>query len=84
MSVFVDAFGMSSISIFVLSVFLLLIPMIFNHGKISGLFTRAEQAYVIALVILGVTYTCGLSYNQLFSVTTMVTPVAVYALLTGA
>ena len=81
MSVFVDAFGASSISVFVLTVLLLLIPMIFNRGKVSGLLTRAEQAYVIALIILGITYTCGLSYNQLSSVTTMVTPVAVYALV---
>lgn len=81
MSVFVDELGMSSISVYVLIVLLMLIPVIFNHGEINGLLNRAEQAFVIGLVILGIAYTCALSYNPMSSVMTMVAPAAIYALI---
>ena len=81
MSAFVGELGMSSISLSVLSVLLLLIPVIFNHGKISGLLTRTEQVFVIGLTILGISYTCALSYNPISSILTMAMPATIYVLI---
>lgn len=81
MSVFVGKLGMSSISVTVLSLLLMLIPVIFNHGKISKFLTRTEQAFIVGFALLGMAYTCALSYNTLSSVMTMVMPVAIYSLV---
>lgn len=81
MSAFVGELGLTCIPLLVLIVLLMLIPAVFNHGKIGGLLTRVEQAFVIGLALLGVSYMSALSFGPLSIVMTLVMPAAIYALV---
>lgn len=80
MSIFVGELG-GFISVSVLCFLLMLIPMIFNKGKLEGLLTRFEQAFIICLPMFGLAYYCGLSYNSVSAVMTIALPVAFLALV---
>lgn len=81
MSVFVGELEISSVSVCIFCLLLMLIPVIFNNGRAEGLLTRFEQSYVIGIFMLGLAYTCGVSYNSVSAITSTVLPVAFLALV---
>lgn len=81
MSVFVGEMGVCAVSIFVLCIMLMLIPVIFNKGRLEGLLTRFEQTFIISLLMFGMAYACGESYNAVSSLTTVALPAAFLALV---
>lgn len=61
-------------------VFLMLIPVIFNGGKLEGLVTQSEMAFIFFLLLLIAAYTCALDYSPASAVVVLVFPSAFYAL----
>ena len=80
-SMIVTVFHYSFVSVFMLGLFLMLIPVIFNKGKLEGLFTNGEQTFVMTLVILGMAYTCGIDYCDASTIAVLVLPALFYALV---
>lgn len=80
-SMIVTVFHYSFVSVFMLGLFLMLIPVIFNKGKLDGLFTKGEQTFVMILVILGIAYTCGVDYCDASTIAVLVLPALFYALV---
>ena len=81
MSVFVGEMGVCMVSVLVLGVMLMLIPVIFNKGRLEGLLTRFEQTFIISFLMFGIAYACGESYNAVSSLTTVALPAAFLALV---
>lgn len=81
MSVFVGELGTSSVSIFALCILLMLIPVIFNKGRVEGLLTRIEQSFIICMLMFGLAYSCGVSYNSVSVITTAALPASFMALV---
>ena len=81
MSVFVGEMGVCVVSILVLGIMLMLIPVIFNKGRLEGLLTRFEQTFIMSILMFGMAYTCGESYNAVSSLTTVALPAAFLALI---
>ena len=81
MSVFVGGLGTSSVSVLALFILLMLIPMIFNKGRIEGFLTRFEQSFVLCMLMFGLAYSCGVSYNSVSAITTTTLPAAFIALV---
>lgn len=81
MSVFIGELRVDSVSVSVLCLLLMLIPVMFYKGKVDGLLTRFEQSFLICIILFGVAYSCGVSYNTMSAVTTVTLPVAFMALV---
>ena len=81
MSVFVGELRIDSVSVSVLYLLLMLIPVMFCKGKVDGILTRFEQSFLICLILSGVAYSCGVSYNTMSAITTVTLPVAFIALV---
>ena len=80
-SMIVTVFHYSFVSVFMLGLFLMLIPVIFNKGKLEGLFTKGEQTFVMTLVTLGIAYTFGIDYYDASTIAVLVLPAVFYALV---
>lgn len=80
-SMIVTVFRYSFVSVFILGLFLMLIPVIFNKGKLEGLFTKGEQTFVMTLIILGIAYTCGIDYSDASTIAVLALPALFYALV---
>ena len=59
---------------------LMFIPVIFNGGKLEGLITQGEKAFLIFLLLLEVACICALDYSPASVVMVMVFPTAFYAI----
>lgn len=81
MSVFVGELGTSSVSVLALFVLLMLIPVIFNKGRIEGFLTRFEQSFIICMLMFGLAYSCGVSYNSVSAISAVALPAAFMALV---
>ncbi|MBE6236713.1 MAG: hypothetical protein E7116_00975 [Bacteroidales bacterium] len=81
MSVFVGGLGTGSVSVLALFILLMLIPVIFNKGRIEGFFTRFEQSFVLFMLMFGLAYSCGVSYNSVSAITTAALPAAFMTLV---
>ena len=81
MSVFVGGLGTGSVSVLALFILLMLIPVIFNKGRIEGFLTRFEQSFIVCMLMFGVAYSCGVSYNSVSAITTAALPAAFMALV---
>lgn len=81
MSVFVGGLGTGSVSVLALFILLMLIPVIFNKGRIEGFLTRFEQSFVLCMLMFGLAYSCGVSYNSVSAITTAALPAAFMALV---
>lgn len=70
----INHFYYSHVSVFILCMLLMLAPVIFGGGKIEGMLTKGELAFIIVLLLLGVAYTLGVSYNDASVITAAVFP----------
>lgn len=61
-------------------IFLALIPIIFYHGKLRGLFARHEIAFLIAFAMLLICYAFAVKMGEVTVITACVFPMAFYAL----
>ena len=59
---------------------LMFIPVIFNGGKLEGLITQGEKAFLIFLLLLEVACICALDYSPASVVMAMAFPTAFYAI----
>ena len=80
-SMIVTVFHYSFVSVFMLSIFLMLIPVIFNNGKLDELLTKGELTFVMALVMSGIAYTCGIGYDDASTIAVLLLPVLFYGLI---
>lgn len=76
----INHFYYSHVSAFILCMLLMPAPMIFNGGKIEGMLTKGEQAFVAALLLLAIAYTLGVSYSEGSIITAAVFPCVSFAL----
>lgn len=76
----INHFYYSHVSAFILCMLLMPAPMIFNGGKIEGILTKGEQAFVAALLLLAVAYTLGVSYSEGSIITAAVFPCVSFTL----
>lgn len=81
MSIFMGAFGARSVSVLALCVLLMLIPVIFNKGRVEGFLTRLEQSFIICILMFGLAYSCGVTYNSVSAITTAALPATFMALV---
>ena len=81
MSIFMGAFGARSVSVLALCVLLMLIPVIFNKGRVEGFLTRLEQSFIICILMFGLAYSCGVTYNSVSVITTAALPATFTALV---
>ena len=80
-SLIVTVFRYSFVSVFMLSIFLMLIPVIFNKGKLDELLTEREQMFIMALVMSGVAYTCGVGYDDASTIAAILLSALFYVLV---
>lgn len=73
-------FYYSHVSAYILCMLLMLAPVIFNEGKIEGLLTKGEQAFVVALLLMAVAYALGISYSEGAIVASAAFPCVFFAL----
>lgn len=59
---------------------LMFIPVIFNGGKLEGLITQGEKAFLVFLLLLETACICALDYSPASVVMVMVFPTAFYAI----
>lgn len=83
--VFIESFVVahfyySHVSVLVLCLLLMLMPVIFNGGKLEGMLSKGEQAFILILLLLGSAYTSGINYSQASIVTTIALPAAFFAI----
>lgn len=57
---------------------LLLIPIIFNHGKLTGMLTRLEIACILLMMVLMVSYLVGVNITSRSVVAVMTLPMVCY------
>lgn len=81
MSIFMGAFGARGVSVLALCVLLMLIPVIFNKGRVEGFLTRLEQSFIICILMFGLAYSCGVTYNSVSAITTAALPATFMALV---
>lgn len=68
------------VSVFMLCLLLMFIPVIFNGGKLDGLLSKGERAFVMILLLLGTAYALGINYSQASILTTVALPAAFFAI----
>lgn len=81
MSVFVGEMGANVVSISFICLLMMPIPVIFNKGRVEGLLTRFEQSFIICMLMFGLAYSCGVTYNPVSAITTAALPVSIMALV---
>lgn len=74
-------FHYSHISVFILALLLMLIPILFNNGKLEGMLSKGEQAFIISLILSGMAYSFGISYNNASELAAGLLPAAFFAIL---
>ena len=77
----ISHFYYSHLSVYILCMLLMVVPIIFNGVKVEGMLARREQAFIIVLLLLGIAYTLGVSYNAASVISTALFPTAFFALL---
>lgn len=77
----VASFQYCFVSVFVLCLQLMLIPVIFYRGRIEGLITKGEMAFILILILLGVAYTCAINYSTASVITAASVPMLFYSLV---
>lgn len=60
---------------------LMLIPLIFNKGRVKGMFSQGEVVFLVTCAMLGVCYMCGIGLEQKAIVPLGLFAVALYALI---
>ena len=71
----------TTIGMAVLVLMLMLIPSIFYHNNIKGIFSRGEVAYLLTLAIFAVGYVCGIGLELKSAITVCTLPAAFFALM---
>ena len=73
-------FYYSHVSALILCILLMSAPVIFNRGKVDGMLTKGELAFIVALVLIAIAYALGVSYSEGSIVTAAVFPCAFFVL----
>lgn len=80
-SVIVSVTYRSIIALVLLVPMFMFIPLIFNRGRIKGLFSRGEVAFMLMLAIIMVGYACGIELQLKSSLIVCVLPALCFALV---
>ncbi|MBP3419051.1 MAG: hypothetical protein J6K74_00465 [Marinifilaceae bacterium] len=60
---------------------LMLIPLIFNKGRVKDMFSRGEEVFILTLTMLAICYLCGIGIEQKAIIALGLFTVALYALV---